>query len=116
MLDGDFVRLDETSCLVKYHRPDLGSSTVAVNLDETGVSFDELTRTIPDGAKGTPALTTDVYDPSGQVISVSASISDDPFGVVHISILGFRVGRSGNHILRISYAGHGSFERVLRIP
>ena len=91
-------------------------ATVAVNIDETGVSFHELSRIVPDGGKGTPALTMDIYDPNGQIISGSASASDDPLGVVHISFLGFRLDGAGNYVLRVSYAGQGSFERVLKIP
>ena len=91
-------------------------ATVLVNIEETGVSLGELGRTIPDGKKGTPALTMDIYDSEGQIINGSASMSDDPFGVVHISFLGFRLGAGGNYVLRISYYGYGSFERVLAIP
>jgi hypothetical protein len=35
---------------------------------------------------------------------------------VHMQFLGFRLGRSGKYVLRVSYTGVGQFERVLTIP
>jgi hypothetical protein len=92
-------------------------ATISIDMDVTGVSSEELGRIIPDGRKGTPALTINLFDPSGELINGSGgSGGNDIFGAVHIQFLGFRLGHAGKYVLRVSYAGEGQFERVLMIP
>lgn len=91
------------------------TATVGVDMEETGVSFEELGRTIPDGLKGFPAFSIEMFDPAGNNVSGSGESSSDPGGV-HIRFLGFRIGGGGNYVLRLSYYGYGSFDRVIKIP
>ena len=90
-------------------------ASIEIQLDETGVSFEQLGRIVPDGLKGRPAFEMNVFDPSGANITGGASMSDDFLGVVHIKVVAFRVGGRGDYTLRITYSGE-SFERVLTIP
>jgi hypothetical protein len=91
-------------------------ATISIDIDVTGVTSAWLGRIIPDGGKGAPALTINLFDPSGKIINGSGSSGNDTFGAVHMQFLGFRLGRSGKYVLRVSYTGVGQFERVLTIP
>jgi hypothetical protein len=93
------------------------AATIAIDLDVTGVSPEQLSRDVPDGGgKGAPALTIDLIDPNGDNIDGYSDSSNDVFGTTHIHFQGFRLGGRGNYVLRVSYAGAGQFERVLIIP
>ncbi len=92
-------------------------ATIAVEMTVTGVSPDELSRTVPDGGKGAPALNILLLDPNGQIIDGSGGTTNDAFGATHIQELGFRTeGGGGSYVLRVSYYGEGQFERVLVVP
>lgn len=90
-------------------------ATVEVDMEVTGVSSDYLGRIVPDGGKGAPALTIDLTDPNGQVINGSAGSSGD-LSATQVRFFGFRLGGGGDYVLRVTLAGDGSFERVLKIP
>jgi hypothetical protein len=90
-------------------------ATVTVDLEITGVTPDELNRRIPDGGKGTPAFTIDLIDPNGNVINGEWWLGNDG-NVERLHFLGFRLTGGGSYVLRISYIGHGEFERTLTIP
>lgn len=92
-------------------------ATIVVDIDVSGVSYEELSRNIPDGrGKATPALTIDVIDPNGEIINGYSSSNNDFFGGNHIHVTGFRLGGGGKYLLRVSYIGAGEFERTLLIP
>ena len=91
------------------------AATVAIEMDVTGVTVDDLTRRIPDGLKGTPVFTFDLIDPGGQVNGASGA-SRSNGGAVYMQLLGYRLGGGGDYVVRIKYLGGGEFERVLRIP
>jgi hypothetical protein len=119
--------VDETSPLPLPAPANLGSvhfkftsasyspATVAVDMDVTGVTWEELTRRIPDGLKGTPVFTSKLLDPSGQEIGGGASSTSNG-GAVHVRMLGYRLVGGGDYLIRIKYVGAGEFERVLKIP
>jgi hypothetical protein len=90
-------------------------ATIEVDIEVTGVSAEYLGRIVPDGAKGSLALTLDLIDPTGQVISGSLASTGDSSGS-QIHFLGFRLGGGGDYMLRVNLAGDGTFERVLKIP
>ncbi len=88
-------------------------ATIQVDFEVTGVSPEDLGRIVPDGGKGGPALIVLVLDPSGQVINGNSAASGAPYSY---HALGFRTGGGGDYVLRVSYYGYGSFDRVIRIP
>jgi hypothetical protein len=90
------------------------AATVAVEVDITGVTGEELSRRIPDGLKGKPVFTADLIDPTGQVIG-GGGWSGTQNGV-HMRMLGYRLGGGGDYVVRIKYVDAGEFERVLNIP
>jgi hypothetical protein len=96
------------------------AATLAVEMDVTGVTMDELQRRIPDGLKGTPVFTADLIDPTGQSIggqqSSGQSGTSQNIGPIHIRLLGYRFVGGGSYVIRIKYVGSGEFERVLKIP
>jgi hypothetical protein len=99
----------------KFTSASYSAATVAVDMDVTGVTSDELTRRIPDGLKGTPVFTSRLLDPSGQVIGGGASSTSNG-GAVHVRMLGYRLVGGGDYLIRIRYVGVGEFERILKIP
>jgi hypothetical protein len=119
--------VDETASLAVPDAADLGSAhfqftsvhystaTVAVDVDITGVTAEELNRRIPDGLKGTPVFTAELFDPSGKMVG-GGMASTSNGGAVHMQMLGYRLGGAGNYVIRIKYVGAGEFERVLKIP
>ena len=90
-------------------------ATIEVDMEVTGVSGDQLWRRVPNGGKGEPALQVDLIDPSGQNINGNGSASGDQ-NANHVHAFGFRTGGGGRYVVRVSYYGYGSFERVLTIP
>jgi hypothetical protein len=99
----------------KFTSTSYSAATVAVEMDITGVTFEDLVRRIPDGLKGTQVFSADLLDPSGQVI-VGGGSSTSSGGAVHMRLLGYRLGGGGDYVIRIKYVGAGEFERVLKIP
>lgn len=91
-------------------------ATLEIQVDEWGMSIDELNRIIPDGGKGTPAFILEVVGPDGSLTSGYGSWSDDSLGVVHISLRVFRAAGPGTYVVTIGYAGLGSFDRTLIVP
>lgn len=91
-------------------------ATVMIDIEVTGVTFSGLDRIIPDGGKGRPALSIDLVDPNGETINGTWAMSPDIAGRVHIHFLGFRLGPGGRHVLRVSYADQGQFERTIMVP
>jgi hypothetical protein len=99
----------------KFTSASYSAATVAVDMDVTGVTWEELTRRMADGLKGTPVFTADLIDPSGQVIGGGGSSTSNG-GAVRVRMLGYRFGGGGDYVIRIKYVGAGEFERVLKIP
>jgi hypothetical protein len=90
-------------------------ATVEIDVDVTGVSSQDLNRVVPDGLKGQPALLIELIDPSGPIPGGTRESSGDQNGE-HIRIMAYRAAGAGNYILRVSYYGYGSFDRVIKIP
>jgi hypothetical protein len=90
-------------------------ATIEVDMEVTGVSPEYLGRTIPNGGKGSPALTIDLIDPNGQLINGNAGSSGN-LSATQIHFFGFRLGGGGDYVLRVTLVGDGTFERVLKIP
>ena len=90
-------------------------ATIEVDMEVTGASGDDLWRRIPDGLKGFAALQVDLIDPSGQNIAGNTSESGDQ-NTSHLRVFGWRTRGGGQYLLRVSYYGYGSFERVLTVP
>lgn len=122
------VRVDEGRSLPAPPPADLGPAhfrfksvlytpaSVEVDMEVTGVSQEDLDRMIPGlGGKAGPALEVDILDPGGQIITGTGSSSGDQT-VSDYDFVGFRTGGAGKYVVRVSYYGHGSFERVLDIP
>lgn len=96
-------------------------ATIEVDMDVSGVSFEDLNRTVPDvgRSKGMPAFMVELVDPSGEISPGGGSgtmFDKDAFGVIHTRTLIYRTGGAGDYTLRVSLAGAGSFDRVLSIP
>lgn len=89
-------------------------ASIAVDINITGVTFDDLNRRLPDGLKGTPAFQIDLLDPSGANITGASEMNDDWLGVIHLHALGYRTGGTGAYTVRVGYLGE-SFERTLLI-
>lgn len=81
-------------------------ASVAVDLDITGVTMDDIDFRLPDpnNLKGTPAFTLDVLDPDGSSILGTTSEGWDWFSPIHVHILGNRHG-SGRYSIVASYLG-----------
>lgn len=91
-------------------------ATLAVDVEITGASQVELGRMIPGlGGKAGPALQIHILDPSGQIIDGSGDSSGDQ-RVSDYRFFGFRTGDGGKYVVRVSYYGYGSFDRVIDIP
>jgi len=90
-------------------------ATVVVDIVVAGASPQDLERIIPDGSKGTSVFEIAMTDPHGTLITGSYGITDDPAGA-RVHFVAYRVGGGGDYTLRVSYAGEGSFERVIKIP
>jgi hypothetical protein len=90
-------------------------ASVVIDLAITGMTMTDLGRVIPDGGKGTPAVTYELIDPNRDVISGASSITED-LGSEHLHFVGFRLGRGGDYTLRVGYVGAGQFVRVLHVP
>ena len=89
------------------------SATIGIDIAVTGATFDDLQQRFPDGGKGTPAFTIELFAPDGNVANDSYSIGEDQRGLV-IHFLGYRSG-SGDYRLHISYRG-SDVDIVLTIP
>ena len=89
------------------------SATIGIEIHVTGVTFDDLQQRIPDGGKGTPVFTIDLFSPTGDVANASFSMGDGLQGPV-IQFLGYRSG-PGEYRLHISYRG-SSVDRMLTVP
>ena len=89
------------------------SATIAVDIDVSGATSDDLNARIPNGGKGTQVFTIVLLSPNGDVVNSSYQLADDQNGV-HIDFLGYRVS-DGDYQLRISYRGSEA-DRELAIP
>lgn len=85
------------------------TASIEVDIEVTGASPEDLSRIVPNGAKGQPALYIEVIDESGQVVGGGFG------GPNPISVTGFRTAGS-RYLIRVSYYGYGSFDRTLTIP
>jgi len=88
-------------------------ATVAIDMDISGVSFQELNRRTPDGLKGTPAFEMDLTDQNGDHIN-GAYESGGGQGPIHVHFVGYRLGGGGRYTFRVTYSGE-TFERQLNI-
>jgi hypothetical protein len=95
-------------------------ATIGVEIEETGMSFEDLMKIVPDGFKGRPAFTIDLLGPGGvtDMGSGDSSSSDDLTGThIHIKLRWPRdSSAAGDYRLRIAYEGLGAFDRVLHVP
>jgi hypothetical protein len=89
------------------------SATIAIDIDVTGATSDDLNARIPNGGKGTAVFTIDLFSPTGEVTNGSYQLVDYQGGV-HIAFIGYRVA-GGDYRLHISYRGR-EFDRTLTIP
>jgi hypothetical protein len=89
------------------------SATIGIDIQVTGVTFDDLSQMVPDGGKGTPVFTIDLFSPTGDLATAASSMGDGLQGPV-IQFLGYRSG-PGEYRLHISYRG-SSVDRVLAVP
>jgi hypothetical protein len=89
------------------------TATIGIDVQVTGVTFDDLGQIVPDQGKGTPVFSIDLFSPTGDLVNASSSMSDGPHGPV-IQFLGYRSG-PGDYRLHISYRG-SSVDRIIRIP
>jgi hypothetical protein len=88
------------------------SATIGIDVQVTGVTFDDLQQRISDGGKGTPVFTIDLFSPTGDLANASYSIEEEPRGVI-IHFLGYRSG-PGDYRLHIWYRGSG-VDRIVTI-
>jgi hypothetical protein len=98
-----------------FHFTSVRSSTATIGIDiqVTGATFDDLEQRIPDGGKGTPVFTIDLFSPTGDVADAGYSIGEDLQGPI-IQFLGYRSG-PGEYRLHISYRG-SDVDRLLTVP
>jgi hypothetical protein len=89
------------------------TATIGIDIEVKGATFDDLEQRVPDGGKGTPVFTIDLFSPSGDVADAGYSIGEDRQGLI-IQFLGYRSG-PGQYRLHISYRG-GEVDRVLTVP
>ena len=79
----------------------------------TGATFNDLEQRVPDGGKGKPVFTIDLFSPSGDVVDAGYSVAEDRQGVI-IQFQGYRSG-PGEYRLHISYLG-SAVDRILTVP
>jgi hypothetical protein len=89
------------------------TATIGIDVQVTGVTFDDLQQRISDGGKGTPVFTIDLFSPTGDLANASSSIEEEPRGLI-IHFLGYRSG-PGDYRLHIWYRG-SSVDRIVTIP
>ncbi|HVC78776.1 MAG TPA: hypothetical protein VND96_19880 [Candidatus Micrarchaeaceae archaeon] len=89
------------------------TATIGIDIQVTGVTFDDLGQMIPDGGKGTAVFTIDLFSPTGDVANTSFSMGEGLQGPI-IQFLAYRSG-PGEYRLHISYRG-SSVDRILTVP
>lgn len=89
------------------------TATIGIDIQVTGVTFSDLEQRTPDGGKGTPVFTIDMFSPTGDVADAGYSIEEDLQGPI-IQFLGYRSG-PGDYRLHISYRG-SSVDRIVTVP
>ena len=90
------------------------SATIAVDIEVTGVTSEELSRRIPDGKKGIEVFTISVFGPNGEIVNGNGGNFPNEQGV-HLHVYGYRVAPGEYHV-HATYQGYGEFDRVLRVP
>jgi hypothetical protein len=91
------------------------AATIAIDVEVTGVTGEELSRRIPDGKKGTAVFTLELLGPNGEIAGGGAgwrSTSNDP--ALHMYLIGYRFA-PGEYHLHATYVGYGEFDRVIRV-
>ena len=89
------------------------TATIGIDIQVTGVTFNDLGQLIPDGGKGTPVFTIDLFSPTGDVADAGSSVGEGLQGPI-IQFLGYRSG-PGVYRLHISYRG-SDVDRLLTVP
>lgn len=89
------------------------TATIGIDIQVTGVTFNDLGQVIPDGGKGTPVFTIDLFSPTGDAADAGASVGEGLQGPI-IQFLGYRSG-PGVYRLHISYRG-SDVDRLLTVP
>lgn len=91
------------------------SATIAVDIEVTGMTRDEVTRRLPDGKKGTAVLTSEILGPNGEIVNGNGPGSPPNEQGVHLHLYGYRL-MPGEYHVHVTYLGYGEFDRVIRIP
>jgi hypothetical protein len=91
-------------------------ATIAIDLDMTGASDQELATPVFNGdVKPVPALSFDVLDAAGNVVTGVIEIDNGWFGVYHVHLLAYRDDSgSGTYTIRVSRRG-STFERTIKV-
>lgn len=91
-------------------------ASIEIDMDMTGVSSQALGEPIPNGtAKPTPALSIDVLDANGTIVTNNMEIDDGFFGASHVHLIANRDDTGqGVYIVRVTYLG-SSFDRKVTV-
>lgn len=91
-------------------------ASIEIDMDMTGISDQELSRPVPNGtAKPTPALSIDVLDASGTIVTNNIEVDDGFLGVSHVHLIANRDDTGhGIYTVRITYLGR-SFDRAVTV-
>lgn len=90
------------------------SATIAIDIEVTGVTAEELSRRIPDGKKGIEVFAINVVGPNGEVVNGNGGNFPNEQGV-HLHVYGYRIAPGEYHV-HATYQGYGEFDRVLHVP
>jgi hypothetical protein len=90
-------------------------ATIVIDMLVTGTTAQEMNTRIPDGRKGTPVFTMAVEEPNGEVTNMWLLGEQEQQGV-RVHSLFYRIGGSGEYVLRFNYVGQGGFQRAPNIP
>jgi hypothetical protein len=91
-------------------------ASIEIDMEMTGISDQELTRPVPNGTgKPTPALSIDVLDANGALVTNNMEVDDGFLGVSHVHLIANRDDAGhGVYTVRITYLGR-SFDRTVTL-
>ena len=95
-------------------------ATITIEMEVTGMSYDDLYKRVPDGGKGRQVFNIELIGPDGVSMGGNSpgGESDNPTGTdIKISLDWPRSALGpGDYRLRVTYEGLGEFERVVHVP